>query len=89
MKPGQIEVVVSEDLARELPLCSECGCEPEILKREAGVPWRTEIAVTCACDYTTYRNTQWFATLYEAVSLWTLTQKLLGSPERSGNDVPF
>ena len=99
MKPGQIEQV-SEELAANLPVCPKCGSVPEIHKRINVEPIRMEIAVWCPqCSKEWYgfgagnrsgiypTEAQWHPSLFEAVNIWSLTAKLLGSQETVGPDL--
>ncbi len=90
MKPGEIQMV-SEELSANLPPCPKCDQRPVIFKRLAGIPPRPLIAVTCPdCDgyengiyreVTPLTDPRWHPSLFEAVNIWSLTAKLLGSVE--------
>ncbi len=81
MKPGEIEQV-SEDLASNLPCCPRCSYQPVIYKRLMGIPPRPQIMVCCVnCVVDEAHEPQWRSSLFEAVNIWSLTAKLLGSVE--------
>ena len=82
MKPGQIEQV-SEELAANLPVCPKCAAKPGILKRLSEVPPSTEIIVVCWYCWDFY-EAHWHPSLFEAVNIWSLTAKLLGSEAPQG-----
>ena len=87
MRPGEIEQV-SEELAANLPVCPKCGDAPVIYRRSStkGV----DVAIICTrCNENWYPGIRgpyplpedWHPSLFEAVNIWSLTAKLLGSEE--------
>ena len=85
MKPGQIEQV-SEELAANLPVCPKCGRAPTIYKCLDGCPPRPIISIFCPCEfeYDSFKKFDWHPSLFEAVNIWSLTAKLLGSEAPQG-----
>ena len=86
----------SEDLARELLPCPECGSQPEIVMKsgELPIPWSNQISIHCRACFPVYDDGKpipptWHKSLYEAVSVWQVSAKLKGSVEPDNDGGPF
>ncbi len=84
--PSKPEFVPVQSSVQEYLLpCPKCGSEPRIMNWMDN--FRNRVAIYCACYH---EKLQEFPSLYEAVSWWQVTAKMMGSQEPAvDNDVPF